>query len=183
MIRRYICSAFILIALVAQSFAQPLQERTRCKNSASLVFSASYALCLPLSFYRDAAIVAIDGLTVKYADGPFFFGQILLPATVDLPGEFDMRLFPRYLYGLAAAENLPHAQREKMEQYRDAQPQQMNRAQLRQINTAGKTIYLVSDGQQAEAYISSDDLPDQVLLMGFEGISAAKVSEILKGVK
>jgi hypothetical protein len=171
-----------LIALSAISFtviAAPTDSKNICKDSISLVYSPAYRLCLPQTFYRNTAITPVGDLLVKFEDGSFFFGKVISADMDGLPADFDMRLYPEYLYGMRDAAKAP--QSENFQNSLTVLKQRYKEFAPKKISLSNVTVYLVGGQKEAEAYVVLLDKKDTVLLLGFSEVDMQKINIILKG--
>lgn len=173
----------VLLLLLLGSLAQssPLRSENHCEQSISLIFSPAYVLCLPLDFYQDSAVAAVDGFIIKFKDGESFYGHILVAESEELPPDFDMRRFAEYRYGLRSTDELPAPVRERFDAYRRGD--QPKAGDVAQKTLATTNVYLRRDGNHVEAFIVRDANSEQILLMGFDGLDDSTIQLILGGLR
>lgn len=185
MMHRLLCVICCCFAVTTFAKEPPIRAENQCPQSMALVFSPAFVLCLPppLSAYENSAIVSVDGLVLKFADGKHFYGQVLMPASEGFPDNFDMRLFPEYITGIRAIGDVPQAVSDRLLGLLSFYTERSQGRAPEKIDSGTKTIYILEGRSATEAYITDATLQHQILLMGFQGIGKSQVLDIVKGVK
>lgn len=172
--------ASLLISVATLATADNIKPKHQCLDSVALVFSPPFSLCLPLDFYRDAALVPSDSIALKFKDGSYFFSKIVTAGTEGFQDTFDMRSYPRILLGLA---NPPDDRDGRFRMLRGSVKEWAKNQKPESWKEGGKTFYLIKADGYAEAYIASDSRSEQILMMGFDHISDVTIQSILRGIK
>lgn len=181
--------AALVIGWMASSalLAEEIARSPHCPDSVGLAVSPAFVLCLPLDFYRNALVVSADDLLVKRADGSAFFAKVIDPEMDDLPSDFDMRDYPKYLLGLtetgSAFNALPVPIQAKFSTTREVLEERLDFSAATITRSDDRTVYLIPGPSGAEVYIAKHQRPDQILLISFREVDTPTIHSIIKGLR
>lgn len=82
-------------------------EPPRIPGATTLHYSPYFKLVLPTEMLTDAKILPSAGPLIKFSDSMMLGGTITTKEQDELPKDFDLHLYPRYLLGLEPTDSLP----------------------------------------------------------------------------
>lgn len=102
----------IAAALTAPLFAY---SETDSHAASTSVYYGRFKLTIPTSSLADAKILSIDGPVIKFSDSMILAGTNATRDLLELPVDFNLALYPRYVLGLESTASLPEDLRRSLE--------------------------------------------------------------------
>jgi hypothetical protein len=179
-VQRFVVAFLLLLSINSFSYAGkgcPGDDYLRLKNG-------RFDMCLPLQTYKNAVIGPNgNGVLVKFSSGAFFGIEVITPGMDSMPETYDMRLYPEEILGLQTYEGRTPKQAEVLSNTRAYMKSYYGDAAPVKYKSKGKTFYIISKELEAEAYVSIDDVKDQILFFSFGKMDKQTIKIILEGVQ
>lgn len=96
----------VLIALAAHG--QPESD-----NASTSIYYGRFKLEIPTASLANAKIFSVDGPVIKFSDSVTLGGTIITRELLQLPEDFNLALYPRYIFGLESTDLLSEDLREQ----------------------------------------------------------------------
>ena len=93
-----LCAALTVLSANVQS------ENDRALTS---FYYGRFELEIPTASLADAKIFSVDGPVIKFSDSLTLGGTVVTRELLQLPKDFDLALYPRYIFGLEPTDRLP----------------------------------------------------------------------------
>lgn len=100
-----LCAALTVLSANVQS------ENDRALTS---VYYGRFKLEIPTASLEDAKIFSVDGPVIKFSDSLTLGGTVVTRELLQLPKDFDLALYPRYIFGLESTDLLPEDLQEQL---------------------------------------------------------------------
>jgi hypothetical protein len=137
-----------------------------------------------LQKYKNAAIGPNGkGVLVKFSNTEFFGVEVITPDMDPVVMTDDMRLYPEIVLGLLTPPDLTPKQAEVLANTRAYMKGHYGDVLPIKQKIKGKTFYIISKERDSEAYVSIDDVKDQVLFFSFGRMDEKAIKIILEGVQ
>ena len=94
------------IALCAALTALSAQGQPESDGASTSIYYGRFKLEIPTTILANAKIFSVDGPVIKFSDSVTLGGTIVTRELLHLPADFDLALYPRYLFGLEPTDFL-----------------------------------------------------------------------------
>lgn len=100
------------IALCAALTALSVHGQPESDSASTSIYYGRFKLEIPTASLANAKIFSVDGPVIKFSDSVTLGGAIVTRELLQLPADFDLALYPRYIFGLEPTDLLSEGLRE-----------------------------------------------------------------------
>lgn len=170
--------SFVLLAILA---AGCVNEKTvKVSDTTSLHYSPYFKLVIPTSSLIGAKILPSAGPLIKFSDSVVMSGAVTTREQDELPEDFNLSLYPRYLLGLEATDSLPENLRWSFDNSLGAfgvTPA----AVITETPYEEGTVYSACDAPSCLVFVVQDAQDEQILMLNTKGFALADILSFLEG--
>lgn len=170
--------SFALLAVLSVGCVN--SETTRITESTSLHYSAYFKLAIPTSSLAGAKILPSAGPLIKFSDSVMMGGEITTREQDELPEDFNLSLYPRYLLGLEPTDLLPEDLRWSFDNSLSAfgvTPA----AVVTETPYGQGTVYSACDAPSCLVFVVQHAQDEQILMLNTKGFGLADILAFLEG--
>lgn len=148
----------------------------------TLFFSGDFKLILPSTMFANATVLTADprSISLTVGQGGYLGGQIIDGSTENLPEEFDIREYPKYLFKTGTKGDLKKELADSLSESAKGLDYQYGLDNLSIKKIGHTTIYSVCSSTECLAFAVKDFLKDHIFSVFSSGIKATELQKILE---
>lgn len=152
-------------------------------SNLQLVFSSSYHLDLPVSFFQNTKIAKASDIILKFDDEAYVSFGIITRDLEGLDTSFDLLLYPEFILGVKAPHSVSEQSKKKFIASYNVYKYRLGGFHIEKKELNGVYIFLAKGDNQSVAFVVNKIEPSQVLVIDFNAVSDSRMETILKGLR
>jgi len=176
-------SVYLSLCLFLLSSCVVAEEPPSKPPKMSLLFSPGFSVQLPLDVMENSTVINFEGIWIKFENNAELSGIIIMNGEDSLPEGYDIRKFPRYLFGLDKLNSLPPKFQKIFESKHPELSNITNKKDVITYSDDSKTYYHACSDKECESYIVKKNNKDQILALFSKGLDLEFIKSITKGIK